>query len=111
MLPIVESQEGEHLTQIEMNIRASRDVNIAEAKMQGAIETLSLLLEEIERQALLESQKAWKIYSEKQAEAAASSYRGGSIYPLIYLSELESLIVERTVRIQAEIDELKRLGN
>ena len=47
----------------------------------------------------------------EQAEAAAVSYRGGTIYPLIYLSEIERLTVDRTARLQADLDELRRLGN
>jgi uncharacterized protein YecT (DUF1311 family) len=111
ILSVVEKQEGEYLTQKEMNIRASTNLDIAEAKMRQAVEELSMKLEETEKKAMLESQYAWKKYSEMQAEAASSRYREGSIYPLIYLSELESLVVERTARLRAELDELKSLSN
>ena len=60
-------------------------------------------------QSLLSSQHEWKRYSESQAKASSALYEGGSIYPLIYLSELESLTNERTARLQAEFDVLLQL--
>ncbi len=68
-------------------------------------------LEDEEREALEKSQKAWEEYSKKHAEFAASGYSGGTIYPLIYLTMLESLIIERTASLKSESDEIKRLRN
>lgn len=92
-------------------MRADSNLKIAKAKLDQVINELSFKIDEVEREKLMQSQAAWENYSVEQAEAASISYRGGSIYPLIYLSELESLTVERAARLQAELDELRRLGN
>ncbi|MDP1708596.1 MAG: lysozyme inhibitor LprI family protein [Gammaproteobacteria bacterium] len=108
---LVEKTDGEFLSQAALNIRADANLKISKARLEQTLNELSFKIDEIEREALYESQKAWEEYSEKQAESASIGYRGGSIYPLIYLSELESLTVERAARLQVELDELKRLGN
>jgi uncharacterized protein YecT (DUF1311 family) len=108
---LVEKTDGEFLSQAELHMRADTNLKIAKTKLEQTLNELSYKIEEIERDALLASQKAWEEYSAKQAESASISYRGGSIYPLIYLSELESLTVERAARLQVKLDELKRLGN
>jgi uncharacterized protein YecT (DUF1311 family) len=79
--------------------------------MQRAIAAIDSRVGDFESQSLMNSQMEWERYSVRQAEAAASSFKGGSIYPLIYALELESLTNERTARLQAELDELIRLGN
>lgn len=108
-IPLV--QEQEDLTQVELNERASKRVEIAKKRMQEAIAGIDSRVGDYESQSLMNSQNEWESYSVSQAEAAASSYREGSIYPLIYMSELESLINERTARLEVELDELIRLGN
>lgn len=109
--PLIENDDTEDLTQLELNERADRRLEIAREKMQQAIAGIDSRVGDFESQSLMNSQLEWKRYSISQAEAAASSYRDGSIYPLIYASELESLTNERTARLQAELDELIRLGN
>ncbi len=109
--PLIEQDESEDLTQLELNERAAARLEKAKEKMQRAIAGIDARVGDFESQSLMNSQMEWERYSVSQAEAAASSYRGGSIYPLIYASELESLTNERTARLQAELDELIRLGN
>lgn len=109
--PLLEKPMGEFLSQAEMNIRASNNLDIAKLKMTHVVNELKLLLDEPDKSALLSAQTAWESYCVEQAEASAIAYRGGSIYPLIYLSELEKLTVDRTARLQADLDELRRLEN
>jgi len=92
-------------------MRASEKLDKAKEKLLEVIGGIDARVGDDESQALMNSQHAWENYSVEQAEAASASYRQGSIYPLIYLSELESLTLERTARLQAELDELIRLGN
>lgn len=110
-VPLISENESEDLTQMELNERASKNLEKAKVKMQEAIAGIDSRVGDYESQSLMRSQIEWESYSVSQAEAAAASYREGSIYPLIYLSELESLTNERTARLQAELDELIRLGN
>jgi uncharacterized protein YecT (DUF1311 family) len=109
--PLVRNVETETLTQLELNKRASEKLEKAKKKLQEVIAGIDSRVSDRESQALMNSQRAWESYSVDQAQAAAASYEGGSIYNLIYLSELESLTIERTARLQAELDELIRRGN
>lgn len=108
---LLEKTDGKFLSQADINMRAETNLKIAKNNLEETLNELSCKIKGIERNALYASQKAWEDYSAKQAESASISYRGGSIYPLIYLSELESLTIERAARLQVELDELKRLGN
>ena len=107
--PLLEENHDEFLSQFEMNLRADGNVKIAQAKLEQIYKELSFRLENKERTLLEASQKAWEQYSHKHAEFTASSYEGGSIYPLIYLSAVESLVVERTALLKSELDEIRRL--
>lgn len=107
--PLVQADETELLTQADLNKRANISLIKAQEKLQEVIAGIDARVGDSESQALLSGQNSWKNYSIHQAEAAASRYEGGSIYPLIYMSELESLTNERTARLQAELDELIRL--
>jgi uncharacterized protein YecT (DUF1311 family) len=109
--PLLEEGGDEFLSQFEMNMRADGNVKIAKAKLDQVYNELVYKLEGREREALEESQKAWEEYCTKHAEFSASSYEGGTIYPLIYLSALESLVVERTALLKGELDEIRRLGS
>lgn len=107
--PVLEKHNGEFLTRAEMNARVSDNLETAKIKMEHVLNELEPLLDHTELGALQKAHTAWESYSVEQAEAAAVSYRGGSIYPLIFLAELESLTVDRTARLQADLDELRKL--
>lgn len=110
-VPLISEIDTEDLTQLELNERASKSFEKSKVKMQEALAGIDSRVGDYESQSLMRSQIDWESYSVSQAEAAAASYREGSIYPLIYFSELESLTNERTARLQAELDELIRMGN
>ena len=95
---LVESSDSEEVSQKVLNQRAAFKVHAAKHRLQKALAGIDSRVSDIESQLLMNSQSEWESYSVSQAEAAASSYREGTIYPLIYLSELESLVNERTVR-------------
>ncbi|MBE8232559.1 MAG: DUF1311 domain-containing protein [Endozoicomonadaceae bacterium] len=107
--PLVQEDDTEFLTQADLNQRANESLIKAQEKLQIVIAGIDARVGDSESQSLLSGQSSWKNYSAHQAEAAASSYEGGSIYPLIYISELESLTNERTARLQVELDEIIRL--
>lgn len=107
--PLIADRNEENLTQLELNKRASDRFEIAKLKLQEVVAGIDARVGDKEGQALMNSQRAWEGYSVDQAMAAASSYDGGSMWSLVYFSELESLTIERTARLQAELDELIRL--
>jgi uncharacterized protein YecT (DUF1311 family) len=49
------------------------------------------------------SQSAWVVYRNAECSAQASLYRGGSIYPLIYLTCEEALTDARTTQVQSDL--------
>ena len=105
------ASSSEHVTQIEMNQLALESYTRSSEKLIHVFDELKSKLEP-EQVCLYEaSQSAWEIYSKEQALAVASMYEGGSIYALIYHSELETLAHDRTARIQIELDELVRISN
>lgn len=109
--PLINSSNGHSLTQSELNERANQKFEDAKNKLQSILGQLLSKLDKTEIEALKESQRSWEEYSVEQAQSASSSYRQGSIYPLIYFRELESLTLERAARLKAELDELVSLGN
>lgn len=104
--PLMDFSRPESMTQAELNERAAERLKQAQLKMRAAIVGIDSRVVNEVSQALFASQTEWERYSASQAEAAAAAYKSGSIYPLVYLSELESLTNERTARLKAELDEL-----
>jgi len=107
--PLLEAKGDEPVTQAEMNMVASDNLDAAKDRMTSVLGELLAYLDGEERAAFVESQRAWENYCLEQAEASAISHRGGSIYPLIFFSELELLTVDRAARLQVELDQLRRL--
>lgn len=103
------TEEQEPLTQKDLNERASQKLGKAKDKLQEVISEIDARVGDNESQALMQSQRSWESYISEQAEATAYNYKDGSIYPLIYMSELESLTNERIARLQAELDEIIQL--
>jgi uncharacterized protein YecT (DUF1311 family) len=107
--PIIENEDGEFLSQAELNMRAGHNLKIAEAQLEKVYNELLFKVEGNEGDTLKKSQSIWKKYSVAHSKFSASGYEGGTIYPLIYLSTLESLVIERTALLQSELDEIRRL--
>ncbi len=105
---VSDENNDEFFSNWEMKIRASGNVKIAEAKLEQIFEELSFKLGKEEKGVLEKSQKAWEIYSRKQAEFAAGSFRGGTGESLVYMLELESLIVDRVASLQSMLDEIRK---
>ena len=108
-IPLLEAKGDEPITQAEMNKVASDNLDTAKDRMISVLDELLAHLDGEEKSAFVESQRAWENYCLEQAEASAISHRGGSIYPLIFFSEMESLTVDRAARLQVELDQLQRL--
>ncbi|MGN7960873.1 lysozyme inhibitor LprI family protein [Brucella sp. 22210] len=97
------------ITQAEMNSDAAARAEVATLQMERAIEALeqSGLLTETQLAALKASQAHWNAYAKAQAEFAAAEFEGGSMSPLIYSGELESVTISRTGDLKRILEELR----
>ena len=90
-----------------MNKIAGASLRIAEAQLSGALVELELYIGD--GQQLQATQANWAAYAESQARLFAESNRGGTIYSLIYCTELEHLTLLRTAELRAHTERLKTL--
>ena len=100
----MQTSSTEHITQTEMNQIASNSYNRSLVKMNEVYAQLMSKLDSDHTEAYGCAQAKWNEYIEAHARSVADIYKGGSIYSLIYYSELETLVFERTARLQSELD-------
>jgi len=105
----IEIIDSTFMTQAEMNMEAGRRADVANKQMERAIIALerSDWMSEAQTAALKEAQAWWTKYAQAQAGFAAAEFEGGSIAPLIYASELESVTVSRTGELKRMLDEMR----
>lgn len=89
-------------TQSAMNQLAFDEFNQAEAEMNKIYEEVINGLSVRHKSKLEDAQTHWVKVREKQVDLLANQFEGGSIFPLIYYSEMKSLTNLR-------IDELKKI--
>ena len=96
------------VTQTDMNIEAFDNMEISEKKLNQLIARIEGYewISNSQKNALKESQKAWEKYAKAQVSFAALHFEGGTIYPLIYASEMDALINQRITQLTAIIDDL-----
>lgn len=99
-------KHGKHfVSQSEMNRFAADSAHTAKDELSSVVEQLEKLLDP-ERVALMhKSQKAWEEYARAQADFSSSEALGGSMRPLLYHSEFESLTRERIARLRQELSQ------
>ncbi|MGY6695208.1 MAG: lysozyme inhibitor LprI family protein [Roseinatronobacter sp.] len=105
----IEIIDSTHMTQAEMNVEAGRRANVAQQQMERAIVALkrSGWLESPQISSLDKAQESWEAYAKLQAEFAAAEFEGGSMAPLVYASELESVTISRTGELNRMFQEMK----
>ncbi|MEI2686205.1 MAG: lysozyme inhibitor LprI family protein [Cypionkella sp.] len=105
----IEVIDSTHMTQAEMNVEAGRRANVAQQQMERAIVALkrSGWLEPPQISNLDKAQENWEVYAKAQAEFAAAEFEGGSMAPLVYASELESVTISRTGELNRMFQEMK----
>ena len=105
----IEVIDSTHMTQAEMNVEAGRRANVAQQQMERAIIGLkrSGWLEPPQISNLVKAQENWEAYAKSQAEFAATEFEGGSMAPLVYASELESVTISRTGELNRMFQEMK----
>lgn len=100
-LPSIDVEDEPALqTQSEMNQHAANRFAHTERELSGEVEAVEALLEGDALSKFTASHKQWLKYRQKQAELAASFYEGGSMQPLVQVSEMERLTISRIAEIQ-----------
>lgn len=105
----IEVIDSAHMTQAEMNIEAGRRASVAKQQMERAIAALkrSGWLGPKQISNLEGAQEKWESYAKLQAEFSAAEFEGGSMAPLVYASELESITISRTGELNRMFQEMK----
>lgn len=104
----VEVIDSTYMTQLEMNVEAERRAGIARQQMERAIIALerSGWMDERQVANLRVTQKSWEDYAKSQAKFAAAAFDGGSMAPLVFSSELESVTISRTGELKRMLIEM-----
>ncbi|WP_412546999.1 lysozyme inhibitor LprI family protein [Photobacterium toruni] len=86
-----------------MNQIASDSYNHSLDKLKEVYSQLISKLDKEHAHSYENSQIKWYEYIEAHARLVADMYKGGSIYPLIYYSELETLVFERQLACKVSL--------
>jgi uncharacterized protein YecT (DUF1311 family) len=84
------------LNQHEMNMCAHRDYKAADAQLNAAYRVLTAKIDANAKTLLVEAQRAWIQFRDKECKYEAAENEGGSIYPMIYSGCLTRLTMART---------------
>lgn len=97
------------ITQLELNGEAAKRAEVAKLQMEHALIALeqSELLSDAQKDALKAAQETWMIYADAQAKFAAAQFERGSMAPMVYSSELESVTISRTGDLNRILEELR----
>ncbi len=105
-------------TQMDINIEAGEKFEIKNAELEKLIETIKQLIkkDEFDTERFNESNfdeciEQWKHYRKLHAEYKASRYRKGSIFPMIYSSDMEFVTEEKIKSLKTEFEEMLRKSN
>jgi len=90
-------------TQYEMNRYAFHLADLAGKELEFLVVALEGLLDDEEIKSFTKAQRAWRLYSRRQADFSTGMFDGGSMRPLVYNSELRALTIERAAMIKNEI--------
>ncbi len=107
-------EESRPMTQLEMNEQARRSYDQAESQLRSVYHQLATRKGELmpdgqpKQGSLYAAQEAWAKFSEADALATAESYRGGSIYPLIYLNAKEENTLARTAHLARQLEAMQQ---
>jgi uncharacterized protein YecT (DUF1311 family) len=105
----IEIIDSTYMTQAEMNMEAGRCADVARQQMERAIVALehSGWMDGNQIAVLKQTQTNWESYAKTQAEFAAAAFEGGSMAPLVYASELETVTVSRTGELKRMFEEMR----
>ncbi len=90
-------------TQLEMNETANAKYKKADVELNKVYKQLMSILDQNEKQLLIQAEKDWMKFRDSHCKFDASQYEGGSIQPLIYSTCLEELTRKRIAEIKESI--------
>ena len=96
-------------TQAEMNVLTQADLHVSRAMLTKELLSLETHAGPDHWDGLVNVQKQWEEYAEAEARWVASWHEGGSIYPLVYLAELNRLTVSRIAEVRLQTDWMKNM--
>lgn len=101
------------ITQLEINAEAGRRANVAQQQMERAIIALKRSGWIDKRQIVIldQAQLDWEKYAKSQAEFSTAAFEGGSMAPLVYAGELESVTISRTGELNRMFQEMMSYGH
>lgn len=89
-------------TQIRMNYSAGEELEQREGEL-SAIISEAKKLNGIDHKKFLRANKKWQKFADSEAKLIADQVKGGSMYPMIFMSEKARLIEERIDQIEGMI--------
>lgn len=94
-------------TQLELNEDAADRAEVARVQMNRILRQIEIaeFITDEQKAVLPVAQAAWEEYAKRQAEFAAEAYHRGSMRPMVYHGEVETLVTTRTAELQRIYDE------
>lgn len=93
------------LNQHQMNMCQQQDYEAADARLNAAYRALTAKIDPAQRGFLVEAQRAWIQFRDKECKYEAAESEGGSIYPLLYAGCLTRLTKVRTKELKDLADQ------
>jgi uncharacterized protein YecT (DUF1311 family) len=94
------------LTTAQMQECANRRYARADAELNQAYKQLASQLEPQRRGLLRDAQRAWVAFRDKNAAFVASDAEGGTLYPVLEVSERASMTERRAQDLKARVQQL-----
>lgn len=94
-------------SQHEMNAQAAADFAKADKELNVVYKQLTARLQPPTKEKLITAQLLWIKLRDADAEARASEWEGGSMYPMIYESTRARSTRHRVTELRGWLDELK----
>jgi uncharacterized protein YecT (DUF1311 family) len=102
-------------TQYDMNVAESERLKDAQGNLEKVLDNLltasheaSPAPEQAKEGTLRYAQERWNEFALADAKAVAKPYEGGSIYPLMYMNELESATRARTGELEERLEKMRQ---
>jgi uncharacterized protein YecT (DUF1311 family) len=87
----------------EMRTCVNERYQAADAELNRVYRQLASQLSGMRREQLKAAQQAWIVFRDKNAAFAASVVEGGTLYPLLEITELTNLTKQRTDQLRAHL--------